>query len=465
MPTTSPSTLSGVSQSPYWFDVTSAPAPLPALDATISTDLLVVGGGYTGLWTAVLAKEANPDQRVVLVESSTVGHAASGRNGGFCSPSITHGLGNGVQRWPSEAATLHQMGLENLAGIEDTLERYGIDADYSRPGKVSFARTPWELEGLRKYSEMSGKYGEQSRFIPTSEVGEWTTSPAYLGGLYLPDYSLVDPYKLVLGLRRACLELGVEIYENTPVSSLGRGSSGGVAATTPMGRIDAAKVALGTNAFKPLLRRLSTTAIPVYDYALVTEPLSDNDFEAIGWTQDVGLTDASNQFHYYRKTADNRILWGGYDAIYHYGSRRDAELLDRPQTYARLAENFSATYPQLSHVRFSHAWGGVIDSSTRFCLTSGSAYGGRVAYAIGYTGLGVTATRFGAQVMLDRLSGEKTPRTELAMTRRQAIPFPPEPVRYLGVQATRWSMAREDECGKRNLWLRLLDTIGLGFDS
>ncbi|WP_430330748.1 NAD(P)/FAD-dependent oxidoreductase [Rhodococcus sp. ACT016] len=465
MPTTSPSTIDGVRRSPYWFDVTPAPTPLPALATTLSADLLVVGGGYTGLWTALLAKEADPDQRVVLLEGHTVGHAASGRNGGFCSPSVSHGLMNGVSRWPSEAAAMHRMGLDNLAGIEQSLEHYAIDADYRRPGKVSFARTTWELDALRAYSETSGRYGEPSRFIPPSEVGDWTGSPVYVGGLYLPDYALVDPYKLVLGLRRACLELGVEIHENTAVTSIDKTAGELIAATTPRGRVEAKRVALATNAFKPLLRRLTNTTIPVYDYALVTEPLSDADLESIGWTQDFGLTDASNQFHYYRKTADNRILWGGYDAIYHYGSSRDEKLLDRPETYARLAANFAATYPQLAHVQFTHGWGGMIDSSTRFCMTAGTAYGGRVAYATGFTGLGVTATRFGAQVMLDQLAGRKTERTELAMIRRPAVPFPPEPVRYFGVQATRWSMAREDDHGRRNLWLRLLDSIGLGFDS
>lgn len=459
------SALSAATATPFWIDTAREPDALPRLGGRIDADLLIVGGGYTGLWTAILAKEEDPSARVVLLESGRVGHAASGRNGGFCSPSLTHGLANGLERWPAEIDRLVRIGIENLREIEEAIGRYGIDADFRMTGKVAFARTEWEAAGLEAAAAASNAHGDPAHFIPAAEIGGWTTSEAYIAGMHSPNYALIDPYKLVLGLRRVCLEIGVQLFENSPVTAIDAGGRGAVVARTAGGEVRAQRVALATNAFRPLLRRLSLRTIPVYDYAIVTEPLSEADFAAIGWTGDYGLTDAGNQFHYYRKTADNRILWGGYDAIYHYGSARSEELTQRQETFDKLAGQFHETYPQLAHVTFTHQWGGIVDSSTRFCLTAGVAKRGRVAYAIGFTGLGVSATHFAGRVMLDLLAGRRTERTELAMIRRPSVPFPPEPVRYIGVQLTRWSMAREDKTGTRNLWLRLMDALGLGFDS
>ena len=206
--------------------------------------------------------------------------------------------------------------------------------------------------------------------------------------------------------------------------------------------------------------------MPVYDYVLVTEPLSPAQLDAIGWRNRQGVGDAANQFHYYRLTADNRILWGGYDAVYYYGSRIDDSLDQRPATFAKLAAHFFETFPQLEGLSFSHTWGGVIDTCTRFCAFFGTAMAGRLAYAAGYTGLGVGASRFGARVLLDLLSGQRTELTELEMVRTRPLPFPPEPVRAAGINLTRWSLDRADgNDGRRNLWLRGLDRVGLGFDS
>lgn len=206
--------------------------------------------------------------------------------------------------------------------------------------------------------------------------------------------------------------------------------------------------------------------VPVYDYALMTEPLTDEQLASIGWKNRQGLGDSANQFHYFRLSADNRILWGGYDAIYPYGGRVRAEYDHRPETYAKLAGQFFTCFPQLEGVRFSHAWGGAIDTCSRFSAFFGTAHKGRVAYAAGYTGLGVGATRFGADVMLDLLSGERTERTELEMVRTKPLPFPPEPFAYTGIALTKWSLARaDDNGGRRNLWLKAMDKAGLGFDS
>ncbi len=185
-----------------------------------------------------------------------------------------------------------------------------------------------------------------------------------------------------------------------------------------------------------------------------------------GWKGRQGLSDSANKFHYFRLSADNRILWGGYDAVYRFGGHVRHEYDQRPETFRTLARNFFTCFPQLEGVRFTNAWGGAIDTCTRFSAFFDTAYRGRVAYAAGYTGLGVGATRFGAEVMLDLLAGERTERTELEMVRRKPLPFPPEPVRWAGIGITTRSLERADRTGgERNLWLRTLDKLGLGFDS
>jgi glycine/D-amino acid oxidase-like deaminating enzyme len=442
---------------PYWLDTADRPAARPALTSEESADLAIVGGGFCGLWTAVLAKERDPSAEVVLLDSGRIAWAASGRNGGFCAASLTHGEANGRTRFASEYDELARLGKRNLDGIAATVERYRIDCHFERTGELHVATEPYQVE------ELAGEAGE---FLDRDQVRAEVGSPTYLAGLWDRDgAAMLDPARLAWGLAAAAESLGVRIVENTQVSALAS-DGGGMRLTTPRGTVRARRVALATNAFRPLLRRLRLHTVPVYDYVLVTEPLSEPQLASIGWRHRQGIGDSANQFHYYRLTADNRILWGGYDAIYHYGRRVEARYDDRPETFAKLAEHFFATFPQLQGVRFSHRWGGAIDTCTRFCAFHGTAYAGRVAYSLGFTGLGVGATRFAADVMLDLLGDQPTPLTRLDLVKRRPLPFPPEPLAWAGIQATRWSLAAADRHqGRRNAWLRALDAAGLGFDS
>ncbi|WP_380280594.1 NAD(P)/FAD-dependent oxidoreductase [Kitasatospora purpeofusca] len=458
--------LAGAKPLSHWLDSPDAPAPSPRLTGDTTCDLAVVGGGFSGLWTALLAKERDPSLDVVLVEARSAGWAASGRNGGFVSSSLTHGLGNGAERWPDELAELERMGLENLDEIEDTLRRHGIDCGFRRDGKLWAATEPHQVDEIRAMCDLAAANGRKIDFLTGDEIRAQVLSPTFLAGAYDSEgYALTDPARLVWGLREACLRLGVRIHENTPVVGM-REASNSVLLATPHGRLGARRVALATNVFPSLLRRLRLYTVPVYDYVLTTEPLTADQLASLGWKGRQGMSDMGNQFHYYRLTDDNRILWGGYDAIYYYGSGLRDDLDQRPETFATLAEHFFTTFPQLAGVRFSHAWGGAIDTCTRFTAFYGKAMSGRVAYALGYTGLGVAASRFGAQVMLDLLSGRESARTRLEMVRSKPLPFPPEPVRYVGVELTRRALDRADHNGgHRNLWLRTLDRCGLGFDS
>jgi len=462
--------LADTEPSSFWLDNSERPEPAPALVGATDADLVVIGGGFTGLWTALLAKEADPSRDVVVLEGESVGWAASGRNGGFVAASLTHGFLNGLDRFPDEIDTLERMGHENLAAIQDAVERYGIDCGWERTGELDVAVAPWQVTDLEAAAELIADHGGKPVLLDRDQVQGRVYSPTYLAGLYdAESVALVDPAKLAWGLRRACLELGVRIYERTKAVDLDSAGSGPMArmrVRTAFGSVSAARVALASNVFPPLLRRISSYIVPVYDYVLMTEPLSAQQMSDIGWSGREGIGDAGNQFHYYRLSQDNRILWGGYDAVYYFGSKVTAERDQRPETFAALSDHFFATFPQLDGLRFTHAWGGAIDTCSRFSAFWGTAYDERVAYVAGYTGLGVGATRFGAQVMLDLLDGADTERTRLEMVRTKPLPFPPEPFRYAGIELTRRSIASADRHeGRRNLWLRTLDKAGLGFDS
>ncbi|MFE0459449.1 NAD(P)/FAD-dependent oxidoreductase [Kitasatospora sp. NPDC058965] len=462
--------LQDAKPAPFWLDDPGRPDAASALIGDTRCDLLVVGGGYSGLWTALIAKERDPSLDVLLVEAQEIGWAASGRNGGFCEASLTHGLGNGHQRWPAELATLERLGALNLQAIEDTIKRHRIACDWERTGSLVVATEPYQVDGLHELAALAARYGGGLTLLDAEAVRAEIDSPTFLGGAWDRDgVAMVNPARLAWGLKQACLDLGVRIHERTAATGLtesGTGAGAGIAVRTTYGRVTARHVALATNAFPSLLRRHRPYTVPVYDYALMTEPLTDAQLASIGWRNRQGFADSANHFHYVRLSADNRILWGGYDVDYRYGGRVRAERDQRPETFATLARHFFQTFPQLAGVRFSHAWGGAIDTCTRFSAFFDLSHGGRVAYAAGYTGLGVGATRFGAEVMLDLLAGERTERTALEMVRRKPLPFPPEPIRSVGIGITQWSLTRADaNAGRRNLWLRTLDRLGLGFDS
>jgi Glycine/D-amino acid oxidases (deaminating) len=463
----SPSTsLAGAVPSSFWLDSPDRPDPEPPLTGSTTADLVVVGGGYTGLWTALLAKESEPARDVLLLEARLSGWAASGRNGGFCAASLTHGLDNGLARFPDEMATLERLGAENLDAIEKAVAHYGIDCGFERTGELEVATEPHQVAWVLDSVEQARRFGHDAVFLDRAAVRAEVDSPTYLAAAWHRDRTaLVDPARLAWGLRAACLRMGVRIAEDSAVTAIRRDGPG-LQVRTERGEVRAPRAVLATNAFPGLLRRMRPYVVPVYDYVLVTEPLTAAQFDAVGWRNRQGIGDVGNQFHYYRRVAGNRILFGGYDAVYHWRNGMRDELDRRPATFAKLASHFATTFPQLSGVRFTHAWGGAIDTSTRFFAFQRKALGGRVAYSIGYTGLGVGATRFGAQVMLDLLDGRDSEALRLRAIRSRPVPFPPEPARWAGIQLTRRALARADRRqGRRGPWLRLLDRLGMGFDS
>jgi glycine/D-amino acid oxidase-like deaminating enzyme len=450
----------------FWIDTLPARDPHAPLDGALDADLCIVGGGYTGLWAAAYAKSLDPDRDIVLLEATRCGTGASGRNGGFLQSSLTHGIGNGLSRFPDEIEQLERLGLENFRALAGDLERLAIDAEFEPTGDLIVALEPRELADLEEEAELLRRFGHDAELLDREQVRAEVNSPMYLGGLWTRTGSaLVHAGKLGDGLRAAAASDGVRIHEYSPVRALRR-TAAGVSVVTDGGVVDARRVLLATSAYPPLLRAIGRYIAPVYDYVLATEPLGERMREAIGWAGRQGISDIGNQFHYYRLTADWRIVWGGYDAVYRYGGPVGPQLDDHEPTFATLSQHFFATFPQLEGLRFSHRWGGAIDTCSRFSVFFGTALGGRVAYALGYTGLGVGASRFGARVALDLLDGRESEATALTIVRRRPVPFPPEPLRTGVIQLTRNRLAAADRNdGRRGIWLRTLDRMGLGFDS
>ena len=327
---------------PYWLDQPSAPVPLPPLEGSETADLAVIGGGFSGLWTALLAKERDPGRDVVLVEGRRIAWGGTGRNGGFCSASLTHGLANGLERFPSELAVLDRLGRENLDQIESAVARYEIDCDFARTGELTVATAQWQLEGLAENAALARELGTDVQLLDGPAVRAELHSPNYLGGLW--DVPAARPWTRP-GWRGACggraSPPGCGSTSTRRCSRSGRSGRRRLSLRTPTGSVFAGEVALAPGAFAPLLRRLRYYLVPVYDYVLMTRPLSPGQLASIGWDHRQGVGDAGNMFHYYRLTADNRILWGGYDAVYYYGNKIAARLDQRPRTFAELASHFS----------------------------------------------------------------------------------------------------------------------------
>ena len=463
--------LEDLSPTPFWLDSPAAPAAQPPLTSSVSCDLAVVGAGYTGLWTALLAKERDPAREVVVVEAGRVGWQASGRNGGFCMASLTHGLSNNLSHWPDDLVSLTQVGIANLNEMKADVARHGIDCDWRDCGELCIATEPWQVEGLKEEVALAARAGADHEYLERDALRVEVDAPGFLAADWDHDGALLDPARLAWGLARVCIEKGVRIYEGTPATALRRaggrsGGGDGVVLDAPAGEVRARQAMLATNAFPALLKRLRFYTVPVYDYALMTEPLNDEQLGAIGWKNRQGLADAGVFFHYFRISADDRILWGGWDGIYHWRNGIRSEYEQRRETFELLSRQFFAMFPKLQGLRFTHGWGGVIDVCSRFSPFYGTAMGGRVAYALGFTGQGVAAVRFGADVCLDLLAGQKTARTALPIVGGKPAPWPPEPLRYCAIEITRRSMQRaQDNGGESDLWLRTLERFKLGFDT
>jgi glycine/D-amino acid oxidase-like deaminating enzyme len=319
---------------------------------------------------------------------------------------------------------------------------------------------------LDEVVEHYNAFGLEAQVLHQEEFRSLVHSPFYLGGMRTPNEGgLVDPARLAWGLLRVALSLGVRVHEQTQVVRL-EDAGPTMRVHTDRGTVSASRVIHATSAYPGVIPQIRWYVAPVYDYVLMTEPLTEEQHRSIGWQTRFGLSDGDNQFVYFRMTHDRRILYGGWDAVYQKSGRVSPAYDVRDESHRFLARRFFRTFPQLEGLRFSHRWGGAIDTCSRFAVFFHTLHGGKVAYAAGYTGLGVGASRFGATTALDLVDGVDSETTRLTLVRKRPLPFPPEPLRGPTIRTVQWLMHRADlNGGKRSLPLRVLDRMGLGFDS
>ncbi|WP_069946549.1 NAD(P)/FAD-dependent oxidoreductase [Microbulbifer aggregans] len=452
--------LAGTTFFPYWLDAPQRPRDEPALQTPESCDLLIVGGGFTGLWAAVQAKEADPDRNVVLIEANSIAIGASGRPAAILSTSVMHGLANAQRLYPDDMEELERLGKENLDGFRETIERYGIDCDLEWGGELTVAIGEEGLEDIKKEHKLYCHYGHDAHLLDEDAIRHEINSPLFSGGLWSKKRSgTVHPAKLAWGLKRVALELGVRIYENTPMVE-NRKSGTGVEITTPKASIQANRVLLATNAFAAGNRKIRTRVAAIRDRIVVTEPLTEAQLSEIGWQNRQGIYDTRTQLNYMRLTADNRILFGGR-LDYFFGNNTDPDEDKAPEPYVRLIDNFYRTFPTLRGIRFTHAWSGPIALTTRMAVHYQYYHGGKMLYAGGYSGFGVTATRFGARVALAILDDKKTPERKLKFASSKPAYIPPEPFRWIGAKITMYALDTLDEKGGwRVPWVRMVERMG-----
>lgn len=445
---------------PFWLDRADAPAASDPLQGRTRADLLVVGGGFTGLWAAILAKESDPSRDVVLIEADRIAHGASGRPGGIVSTSVMHGLGNAARIFPRDIQALEALGHDNMAGFTDTIRRHDIQADLEWTGEMTVAVSDAGLPAVHEEYELHRAHGHDVALLDGPQTRAQLNSPLFRGALWSRKNSgIVHPARLAWGLRRAALALGVRVHEQTPMTGVDdRGDR--LLVRTRDGAVETPRVLFATNAFAAGHRRIRSRVAMVRDRILTTEPLTAEQKAAVGWANRQGVYDTRTQLNYIRLTPDDRILFGGRLG-YFMNSPRDPALDRTPAPYLRLADAFFATFPQLEGIRFSHAWSGPIALTTRMAVHFQTYHGGKAVYAGGYSGFGVSASRFGARVGLAKLMGQHLPETGMEFAATEPNWIPPEPFRSIGAKITMAALDGADSKGGWRLpWLRLCSKIG-----
>jgi glycine/D-amino acid oxidase-like deaminating enzyme len=460
-------TLPPIERACFWLATRPAREPCAPLAGRSEADVAIVGGGYTGLWTALVLKELEPRLEVALLEGEICGYGGSGRNAGILGETLDHSHElAAVHFGVAEARRLAALGRENLAELAAFLSARKIDAGFERTGQLFVALTPAQAADVQAAAAVAPGWGAPDwRYLDADEARREVASPLYRGALLVPGGAIVDPVRLVDGLLREARAAGVRVYERSPVLGFAF-AGGGVTARTAAGRVAARRAVLAANAWAHrLLPRLARRFLPLYDYLLASEPLTAAQRAAIGWRRRQGVLDARTFFNYYRLTADDRVVWGTSEAVYHRPNRVAPALDHSPAHYAALRESFRRHFPALADLEFPYAWGGPICATTRLTPFFGRAAGGRLVYGLGYTGHGIAPSRVAGRILAHLALGRPSPLLDLAMVRRPPLPYPPEPVRSLAVGAVRRALRRVDAGGRPGLGLRLLRALGVGFSS
>lgn len=455
-----------IEQSCYWL-ARLPPREVVPLSANAETDLVVIGAGLTGLWTALTLKQLDPARDVAVVEQGIAAYGASGRNAGMLSETIDHSHGLAIQHFGFDAARqLAALGADNVREMLEFLEAQDISCEWEPNGRLMVALTDAQLDEARHSVATARSLGVDSfRLLSAEEVQAEVHSPLYRGGVAVSGGGILDPAQLTDGLRREAERLGVRVYERTRVESVvERGS--GVELRANGVRLTARRAVFATSAYThQLLPEVARRFIPLYDYILVSEPLTQAQWELIGWHCRQGITDGRTFFNYYRPTPDGRILWGTSEAAYYAGNQVGPACDHSPSHYDALKASWRRHFPALAGLKWPYAWGGAICSTTRLTPFFGRALGGRAWYGLGYTGHGLGTTRLAGRILAHLALERHSELLDLPLVTRKPFPYPPEPLRGWAVNMVTGALRRVDAGESPNLMLRVLERMGIGFSS
>lgn len=411
----------------FWLD-SEDEQPGAALAGNSTADVLIIGGGYTGLWTALLLKEADPAIDIAVIEANTIGHGASGRNGGFAMTMVARGIADLVRKVGARPARAI---YDAMVEVIDDIERFaGAEsiADVWRSGNLTVSVRPEHDARIRADVRAAERLGlDDFALLDDRQVRDRVRHAEARMGHFEPHCLIIDPAKLVRGMHRAAVAAGVRIYERTPVTEI-EVVGGRVRARTPFGEVGAERALIATNAYAQAIPALRRRIFTIYSYATVTEPLTDEQWARIGWSDRCGLEDKHTFLHYARPTADGRILWGGRNAPFSAAPpddqpRPDAHILER------LDDSFHRAFPQLRDVRIDQAWSGPVCGKLDCLASVRWLEGEKILYALGYSGHGVASTRLAAKIARDRLLGRDTALATLPLATRRPTPIPAGPLR------------------------------------
>ncbi len=431
----------------FWQETISI-APGAPLGEDTSCDVVIIGGGYTALSIAHELKRLAPSVDVVILERAVVGHGASGRNGGFVMPLLGWDLTDAVAKLGREAAAdAYRMMYQAVAHTKQLIADHQIDCDLETTGYLLLATCSKREVRLREEAELGRQLGFDHQWLDRAAVRQHVLSDSFTTGVFDPHPAIVNPARLARGRLRVVQSLGVRVYEQTAVTELVEGERSMV--RTPSGTVGARAAVLAVNGYGAALGFMPSRIIPVHTFIVMTEPLSDAQWEAIGWNpRRTSLETARNFIHYFRPTRDGRIMFGGEDVKLYWGGRyRDHD----PPTFARLERRFREYFPALAALRFTHRWGGVLGVTLDMFPTFGvGGSAGNIFHAAGYSGHGVALSNYAGTIMapqiLARLDGHrcKEARCVPFFYGRRPWWLPPEPLRYVGLQLYRAALRAHD---------------------
>ncbi|MDQ7907726.1 FAD-dependent oxidoreductase [Phytohabitans sp. ZYX-F-186] len=401
----------------------------PALGGSLVADVAIVGAGYTGLWTAYYLASAAPSLRVVVLEKEFAGYGASGRNGGWCSALFPTPMSRiERQHGSAAAAALRRTMNSTVDEVGRVAAAEGIDCHWSKGGTVALARTPAQLRRARA----AVAEDEDLVLLSAEEAAKRCGATGVLGGAYTPHCAAIHPARLVRGLARAVERRGVTIYEGTPVVGLRKG-----AADTPVGTVRAPVVVRATEAYTPRLPGTRRAIAPVYSLMISTPPLPDDFWAAAGLAERETFTDFRRLIIYGQRTADGRLAFGGRGAPYHFGSKTDAAYDSEPRVFAALYKALVELFPALAGVPITHSWGGAVGVASDWAASVGLDRETGLAWAGGYVGDGVGTTNLAGRTLADLILGVESELTSLPWVGHQSPQWPPEPLRWMGINTVR----------------------------